>query len=239
MLKTKKIFAVLFWIAVWQAVYMAVGKEVLFPSFADTVKALFILLGESEFYKTILFTFIRIISGFVLGMAAGVILGILTSSYGILKEIFMPLINIVRAAPVASFIILALAWIKTGMVPVFISFLIVVPVMWSNINEGIASTDNKLLEMAKVFGFSLSQKIKKIYIPSVMPYFRSAAITGSGLAFKSGVAAEVIASPIFSVGQRLYDAKVYMETAELFAWTAVVIILSIAFEKLLVRFIGR
>ena len=238
-MKTKKIFAVLFWITVWQAVYMIIGKEVLFPSPADTVKALAVLITQPEFYKTVLFTFIRIVSGFILGTVTGIVLGIFTVSFEVIGDILKPLISIVRAAPVASFIILALAWIKTGMVPVFISFLIVVPVMWSNISEGISSTDIKLLEMAEVYDFTLLQKITKIYIPSVRPYFRSAVITGAGLAFKSGVAAEVIASPAFSVGQRLYDAKVYMETAELFAWTAVVIVLSIVFEKLLVRFIGR
>ena len=218
---------------------MIIGKEVLFPSPADTVRTLTMLLAQPEFYKTVLFTFIRIVSGFLLGTITGIALGIITSSFEVIGDILKPLISIVRAAPVASFIILALAWIKTGMVPVFISFLIVVPVMWSNISEGISSTDSKLLEMAEVYDFTFFKKVTKIYIPSVMPYFRSAVIIGAGLAFKSGVAAEVIASPAFSVGQRLYDAKVYMETAELFAWTAVVIELSIVFEKLLVRFIGR
>lgn len=234
----KRLLTLIFWLLVWQAIYMSIGKDVLFASPINTLKALVKLFTEVQFYKTVLFSFIRISVGFFLGVTVGTMLGILTSIFTPLKILFNPLVSIVRAAPVASFIILALAWIKTGRVPVFIAFLMVVPVVLENICEGIGSVDNKLLEMAKIYGFSFLQKIKKIYIPSIKPYFRSAVITGAGFAFKSGVAAEVIASPAFSIGKELYDSKIYLETAELFAWTALIIILSIAFEKFLIRLLG-
>lgn len=93
--------------------------------------------------------------------------------------------------------------------------------------------------MAQVFEYPFTVKLKKIYVPAVKPYLKAAAVTGAGFAFKSGIAAEIIASPVFSIGRKLQESRIYFETAELFAWTAVVIILSMIFEKLLVKVVGR
>lgn len=239
MRKIKKIYVIIFWLCVWQIVYMIIGRDVLFASPIGTARALLGLMTQAEFYKTIGCSFLRIALGFFLGTAAGILLGAVTGASRLLYELFKPAIDLVRAAPVASFIILALTWLKTGNVPIFISFLTVIPIIWGNVSQGIASTDKKLLEMAQVYGFTPSMKLKKIYIPTVMPYLRSAIVTGAGFAFKSGVAAEVIGSPAFSIGRKLYESKIYLETAELFAWTAVIIILSMLFEKLLVKLMGR
>lgn len=239
MTKTKKISAVIFWILMWQAAYMAIGKDIIFASPADTLKALLGLLTTVDFYKTIGLSFLRTALGFMAGAAVGIFFGGISAFNSTFKLLVKPIIDIVRAAPVVSFIILALIWIKTGFIPVFISFLTVIPIMWSSVLTGIETVDNKLLEMAKVFEYSTSAKIKKIYIPAVRPYLKTAAVTGAGFAFKSGVAAEVIASPIFSIGRKLQESRIYFETAELFAWTAVIIILSMIFEKLLVKAVGR
>lgn len=237
--KSKKIIkntiVILFWIAVWQIVYMIIGRDILFASPADTLKALIEISISTIFYKTIVLSFIRIAIGFFIGSAVGIILGIATGFNEIIYTVFKPIINIVRAAPVASFIILALAWMKSGEVPVFISFLTVTPIVWSNLSEGVSSVDNKLLEMAGLYEYSASMKFKKIYLPAVLPYIKSAAVTGVGFAWKSGVAAEVIGNPRFSVGSKLYESKIYLETPQLFAWTAVIIVLSVMFEKVIVK----
>lgn len=237
--KTKNLIkntaVVIFWLAVWQIVYMIIGRDILFASPADTLKALLDMCVSAVFYQTIALSFVRIAVGFLIGSAVGILLGIATGFSTILYTMLKPIINIVRAAPVASFIILALAWMRSGEVPVFISFLTVTPIVWSNLSEGIASVDNKLLEMAKIYEYSAATKLKKIYIPSVLPYIKSAAVTGVGFAWKSGVAAEVIGNPRFSVGSKLYEAKIYLETPQLFAWTAVIIVLSVLFEKIIVK----
>lgn len=230
----KNLIVLVFWLAVWQIIYMIIGRDILFASPASTLKALAELCLESMFYKTITISFLRIASGFFIGSAVGILLGIATGFSRTLYMLFKPVISIIRSAPVASFIILALAWMKTGEVPIFISFLTVVPIVWSNISEGIASVDFKLLEMAHMYEYTFTVKLKKIYIPAVMPYIKSAAATGAGFAWKSGVAAEVIGTPRYSVGSRLYESKIYLETPQLFAWTAIVIILSVLFEKVIV-----
>ena len=235
----KKLLVFIFWTAVWQTVYLIIGSDVLFASPLNTLIAVARLISHADFYKTIVFSFLRIALGFFAGTAAGILLGAATGASRVVYTLFKPLIDIVRAAPMASFIILALAWLKSGTVPVFIAFLTVVPIVWSNISEGINSADKKLLEMARVYEFTGKMKLENIYIPALKPYLRTAAATGAGFAFKSGVAAEVIGSPAFSIGRKLYESKIYLETEELFAWTAVIIVLSVVFEKLLVRYVGR
>lgn len=239
MKKTKKFIVFVFWILVWQALYMAIGKDIIFASPVDTLKVLINLITTAEFYKIIGLSFIRTAAGFFAGALTGIFLGSISVFNNTVKSFINPFIDIVRAAPVASFIILALIWIKTGFIPVFISFLTVVPIVWSSILTGAESVDIKLLEMAQVFEYPFTVKLKKIYVPAVKPYLKAAAVTGAGFAFKSGIAAEIIASPVFSIGRKLQESRIYFETAELFAWTAVVIILSMIFEKLLVKVVGR
>lgn len=147
--------------------------------------------------------------------------------------------NKIKSTPVASFIILALVWLTGNYVPIFIGFLMVLPVIYSNVFQGIAQVDVKLLEMAKVFRMSRGKKLLKIYIPSVLPYFTAACRTALGLAWKAGVAAEVIGVTQNSIGRQLYYSKIYIETADLFAWTAVVILLSLSLEKIFMMFADK
>lgn len=239
MIKKKGIGVILFWLIIWQTVYIVIGSDVLFASPYNTVCEIIKLILSSEFYKIIFCSFFRIAIGFFAGTAVGIILGIITGVNQTAYDLFKPAVNVIKAAPVASFIILALAWLKSGEVPVFISFLTVIPIIWANITEGIRNIDAKLLEMAQVYNFTREMKLKKIYIPSLKPYMRSAVSTGAGFAFKSGIAAEVIGSPAFSIGRKLYESKIYLETSQLFAWTAIIIVLSIIFEKVLGRLTGR
>lgn len=234
----KILITAVFWLALWQAVCVIVGRDVLIASPADTFNALIEMLQTTVFYKTIAMSFVRVACGFFIGMAVGIIAAVITCANKTIYMLLKPAINIIKSTPVASFIIIALAWMKSGQVPVFISFIATAPIVWGNVSEGIKSVDVKILEMAKIFEYSFSVKLKKIYIPSIMPFMRSAIISGAGFAWKSGVAAEVIGSPEYALGSKLYDAKVYLETPQLFAWTAVIIILSIIFEKIVIRLVN-
>lgn len=147
-----------------------------------------------------------------------------------------PLLKVVTATPVASFIILALVWIGRERVPSFISALIVLPVMTAHIDAGIKSVDLKLQELCLSYGFSFFKRLILLYIPSSAPEIAAGLATSLGLAWKSGVAAEVLCMPKNSIGRYVYESKLYLETPDLFAWTATVILLSILIEKLLRSF---
>ena len=231
--------AALFWIAVWQAVSMAVAQELLVPSPLSAARTLVRLAGDAAFWKAVGASLLRVAAGFAAAVAAGSLTAVLTVRFPLADTLLSPLLKIVRAAPVASFIILALVWIRTNTLPVFIAFLMVVPVVWGNVEKGIRQTDPALLEMARVYRFGWKRTLLRVRVPAVMPYFLTACPTGLGFAWKSGIAAEVICRPAMSIGRRLQEAKIYLETPEVFAWTAVVVVLSLLLEKGLVFAVRR
>jgi NitT/TauT family transport system permease protein len=230
-----KIAVIVIWLALWQLAHIIVGKEVLIPAPLGVILRLFELSGDFSFWSTTFSSLLRIMMGFFWGLVAGTILAVLTSVFPIMKTFFDPVISTIKSTPVASFIILALVWVKSGMLAPFISFLMVLPMVWSNISSGIKNTDRKLLDMAKVYRFSVWKKIRLIYIPSVLPYFVSSATTGLGFSWKAGIAAEVIAIPAHSIGRQLYNSKIYLQMTDLFAWTIVVIIMSMVIENLFLK----
>ncbi len=235
----KTILAAAFWLLVWQAAAWGVGSDLLLPSPVVTAKTLIKLCGTKLFWTSCLLTLIRVFLGFLAGIGAGSLLGIVSASSRFAEALLSPLRSIVKATPVTSFIILVLLYLSSSLTPAFIAFLMVLPIAWTNVLNGILSTDAQLLEMAGAFGFSKAKKLRDIYAPSVLPHFLSACTTGLGFAWKSGVTAEVIAHPAFGIGKKIYESKLLIETPELFAWTAAVVILSFALEILFLMLLGR
>lgn len=227
------------YLAAWELISLLVGKELLFPAPFTTLARFFELLGERESWMVALLTLLRVMGGFLCGVVCGALLGVLTARFPLADALLAPLRGVVKATPVTSFILLALLWIAGALVPMFIAFLMVVPIVWTNTADAILHTDNRLVEMGRAFGFSRTKIIKKIYIPSVLPQFLAACTTALGFAWKSGVAAEIIALPKNSVGYMLYESKLHIETVDLFAWTLLVVLLSMLLEFALVRCMRR
>lgn len=226
----RRLAALAFWLVVWWVVSVLVGQELLVPSPATVLTRLVELAGTAAFWQATALSLSRVLLGFAAGVVGGVAAAVLTTRYAVADALLSPLLRVVRAAPVASFIILALVWIPTGRLPVAISFLMVVPVVWENMVQGILGQDRDLLEVARVFRFGRWQTLRRVRIPLLLPSFATACTTGMGLAWKSGIAAEVISRPPIAIGSRLQDAKVYLETPEVFAWTITVVLLSLLLE---------
>lgn len=227
------------WLIVWQTVSLVVNKELLIASPVQVGLRLFELIKTQEFWLTTLRSLLKITEGYLLGVICGTLTAVLTAAVPFCYELFYPLISTVRATPVASFIILALVWLKRDNISVFICFLMVLPIVWANVTQGIVSVDKKLIEMARAYSFSKEKLLKLVYIPSVMPSFATGVTTALGLAWKAGIAAEVLSTPKGYIGTELYNSKVYLETADLFAWTVVVILLSFILEKLVVKLLEK
>lgn len=230
--KKIKLWAVVFWLLIWEIASIWLKQEILLVSPVAVLKRLSVLIFEGSFWKTIGFSFCRIIGGFFLGVLAGVLGGSIASKFTKIREFFAPLILAMKSVPVASFVILILIWVPSENLSVTISFLMVFPVMYTNVLNGIHNTDKNLLEMAQVFGISGKNKICYIYLSEVLPFFRAGCSVSLGLCWKAGVAAEVIGIPDGSIGEKLYEAKVYLDTPDLFAWTMVIILISMVFEKI-------
>lgn len=222
--------AAVFWILVWEAAAIAVSQELILPSPITVAKTLFRLCGEKAFWISALVSLIRIISGLLSGIVLGTLLAALTVRFSLMDALVSPLMSVVRATPVASFIILALLWIGKARVPGFIASLMVIPVVWGAVRSAARQTDKELLEMARAYRFSKWHTVRLLYIPSVLPTWNASCVTAMGLAWKAGIAAEALCQPKKAIGSELYYAKIYLETPELFAWTALVILLSFLLE---------
>ena len=213
----RRLLAVAFWLAVWQAAAMAIGQEVFLVSPVQALRTLVQLLPRADFWQRVCFSSGRILLGFVLGAVVSVVLAVCAARWSAADALLAPVMQLVKATPVASFIILALVWVRGSALSVLISF---------------AGADVQLLEMAEVFHLPAGRRLRAVWLPAVLPAFRQGCSVALGICWKSGVAAEVIGLPNGSIGDALYRAKITLSTGELFAWTFVIILLSAGFEKL-------
>ena len=228
----QKIGAAAFWLAVWQCAAMAIGQEVFLVSPVQALRTLLELLPQAAFWRRVGFSSGRILLGFGLGALSSAVLAVAAEKWEWVDALLAPVMQLVKATPVASFIILALVWVSGSSLSVLISFLMVLPVLYGAVRTGIQSADPQLLEMTKVFRLPLGRRLRAVWLPAVLPAFRQGCSVALGICWKSGVAAEVIGLPNGSIGDALYRAKITLSTGELFAWTFVIILLSAGFEKL-------
>lgn len=236
---TIRVWSVLLWLGIWQLVAMTLGQDILLVSPLSVMVRLFELVQTSSFWRSIAYSFTRIAGGFFLATLMGVLFAIFSYRYIWVEELLAPPMQTIKATPVASFVILTLVWISPQNLSVFIALLMVLPIMYTNVLMGIRSTDEKLLEMAQVFRVPTYRRIRYIYLSQVLPFFRSACSVGLGLGWKAGIAAEVIGLPQGSIGEMLYQAKIYLDTPDMFAWTLVIIIISVWFEKIVLILLDR
>ena len=229
----------MFWLIIWEGASLLIGEELFLPSPVRTMECLVSLIPQQEFWGAVFFTLCRIILGFGLSLVSASLIASLSYRFVFISILADPLVKAVRATPVASIVILVLIWVSSRNLSLVISFMMVFPVMHTSLYEGIINVDPRLLEMADVYGVSTMKRIRYIYLPQIASYFESGITISLGLCFKSGIAAEVIAIPDGSIGEKLYEAKLYLATADLFAWTVAIIILAKVFEKVLLFIVRK
>ena len=229
----KKFIILLFWLGVWQILAMCVDNFLLVVTPLQALRALLTLAGQVEFWRSAFDSLWRIAFGFLLGAVLALLLAAISYRYPLAEEVLRPFMVFCKAVPVAVFAVLLLIWWGSSMLAVAICFLVVFPNIYLNTLEGLKSADRGLLEMAEVFRLPLGTQFFYIYRPALKPFLLSAFQLSLGMCWKSGVAAEVIGTPSHSIGGALYLAKIYLDTADLFAWTAVIVVLSVFFEKII------
>ncbi len=211
---------------------MAVGRDFLLASPLTVFARLCELAVAPQFWRAAMYSLLRILSGFLLGALAGAACAGLAARFSRLRELFAPLWLTLRAIPVASFVVVALIWLPSRNLSVLISFLIVFPLLYAETGAQIDRADPQLAEMARLFRMPAARKLLYLYLLPALRGMGPACATAMGLAWKSGIAAELISIPTGSIGERLYQAKVYLMTGDLFAWTILIILLSAACARL-------
>lgn len=225
----------LLYLLLWTIAARAVDVPLLLPAPAAVMTRLLSLLPQRTFWLTLSGTLLRTLEAYVLGVALAVLLAALCCRFRAADLLLSPLLSAVRATPVTSFIVLALVWLSSARVPVLTGLLMTLPVVYSAVVQAVRAVDGRLLEMARVHGFGPGRTLRHIIVPSVLPAFVESCLAAIGLCWKAVVAAEVIGVPRLAVGSRLYEAKIYLETDSLLAWTLTIVLLSVLLEALLRR----
>ena len=224
--------AIAFWLAVWHVASAVIDNDFLLPSVSSTGRELLSIITSPASYKIMLFTLARVSMGLILGIIFGAGLGILCHRFKILKAIISPMISVIKSTPVASFIILLWIMMSGNTLSVVVAVLMVTPITYQNVFSAYSSIDKNLAELCDVFNFSEKKRFRFLVLPALLSYLVPAVVTSAGLAWKAEIAAEIIAYTKNSIGQNINDAKFYMETPRVFAWTVIVIVFSIALEFL-------
>ncbi len=223
----------LIWLAVWQLLAYLIGEQLFLAAPRTVFAKLLELASQPEFYAAVGSTLLRICGGFAAALLVGTLLALAASKSEFVRTLLYVPMTLIKSTPVASFIILALILVGSQNLALLIGFLMSAPLFYSNVLAGIKSVDPARFEAADVFGMSPDDRFRFIYLPYVAPHFISACSVGLGLCWKAGIAAEVIGLTVGSVGEKLYESKIYLDTAQLFAYTFVIVLLSILFERLL------
>ena len=237
--RIRQLLILLIWLLLWQLLAVLIHNRILFVGPVEAFAALFWQLPTTGFWRTVLHSSFRICGGYLLAFLLGVLFGVLAYKKWYAEEFLEPAVALLQSIPVASFVILALIWIGSKNLAVLISFVIVFPVIYRNTLQGMKAADEQLLEMADVFGMSAWSRLWYVYRPALFPHLLAGSRIACGMAWKSGVAAEVIGVPELSIGEKLYMAKIYLSTAELFAWTFVVIVVSRLLERAFLWLLGQ
>ncbi len=230
--KPGKALAVAFALLLWQIAAAAVDQRILLVSPVDVAVRMTSIWRVEGFWASIWFSFYHIAGGFFLALLTGLVLAALSGRFAWIETALWPFMITVKTVPVASFVVICLIWLSAQNLSVFISFLIVLPVVYGNVLEGIKSEDKKMLELGSVFGMPLHKRILYIHMPQLKPFVLSACASSLGMSWKAGVAAEIIGTPDGSIGKQLFYAKIYLDTDDLLCWTVIIVIISVAFEKL-------
>ncbi|MDA3939215.1 MAG: ABC transporter permease subunit, partial [Spirochaetia bacterium] len=180
----------------WKIFSIKINAEIILPPPEDVLFRLIDISKSNKFWQSVISTTTRTLYGFTLSFTAGFITGIACGSSKRISAALTPLISVIRAVPVMSVILIAMIWFRTDMVPVFVCFLMIFPIITANVSQGISEVDNSLIEMASAFNISKYNKLLHITIPSIIPFVLAGIRSAVGVAWKSGFAAEVLCQQV-------------------------------------------
>ena len=226
--------SVALWILIWAAAAAAIGNELVLTSPLSVARAFVSLFQGEGFLLIVKTSFCRIVAGFLCGLIMGAVFAAAAYRLRFVRIFLAPAVTALKTVPVAAIVILLLMCIGSERLSAVVAWIVTFPITYINLLTGLEETDQKLIEVGKVFALHPQKKLRAIYVPAVYPYLLASCKTACGMAWKAGVAAEVIAVSPFTLGERVYQSKIYLAMDEVFAWTILIVLLAAGFEKLFV-----
>ncbi|MCL1890433.1 MAG: ATP-binding cassette domain-containing protein [Coriobacteriia bacterium] len=228
----------LIWLLIWHLISLGVNNEILLCSPLAVLQTLATNIGKLAFWSTILYTLVRILAGFFAALLVGFILAMLSWRFKLFETFLVPAVTIIKSVPIVCFIVLLLLWFGSPYVGAIAVFLVAFPLMYSSMVEGLRSHDPKLEQMLRIFNVPFGRKLLAFHWQTMLPFLVAGSRVGVGMSWKSGIAAELIGLPLGSIGERIYQSKILLSSAELFAWTIVIVIAALLCEKGFLRLLS-
>ena len=224
-----------FWLVVWEVASVAVAQPLILPGPLACFAASARLLAAPSTWMTLAGSGARILGGLALACVCAAVLAVASWRSGVCRRLVGPAMLLIKATPVACAVVLLLIWLGSVRVSIAAVFLMALPGVYFSLLEGLGHVDGPVAEMFRVHGVRGLRFALAHAWPSVLPYVLPCARSVIGMSWKAGVAAELIGMAVGTVGERIYQAKLLIETADLFAWTVLVVAASWVCERVLVR----
>ena len=235
----KKVGAALLALTFWEIAALLIHQRILLVTPVAVARRLCTIWRVEGFARAIWFSFSHIAGGFLLGLILGCLLAYLAAKHPVVETLLWPWMAMIKSVPVASFVVICLIWLSARNLSVFISFLIVIPIIYQNVLEGLRAENREMQEVATVFQLPWRKRFRYIELPKIRPFLLSACRVTTGMAWKAGIAAEIIGVPNGSIGKMLYTAKIYLDTDDLLAWTVIIVVISVVAEKVFLAGLSR
>jgi NitT/TauT family transport system permease protein len=210
----------------WEVGSSVLASDLLLPNPRKTLVTLLGLIGTQKFIQSLAMSLIRILVSMTIAIPVSLLIGIPSALNWRIRALMRPLFLVIAATPVLSIILIAFIWFGQERTPIFSAFLMMFPILTSNIMAGIQSADPKLREVLDLYELSELQRLRYLYIPSLIPYLFAGIHSALSLCWKVVVAAEVIVQPRFALGTGMQMAKSQLETTELLAWTIATVLMA-------------
>lgn len=217
-------------VVIWEIVAKLVGNSMIFPNIIDIFYSLIEIIKNENFLVILFNTLKKAVVTLLVSLFLGSVLGVLSYRYKLCYLIFFPFINLIKSIPTIAVIILVLIWSKVEFVPFFAGTMIVLPIIYENILGGIDSIDKDLIKMANIYKVSKFSIFKDIYLPAVYFFLASTLSAITGLVLKVIIAGEVLAQDSLSIGGEIFMGKIYLESANIFAWIIIIIFINFVAE---------
>ena len=236
------ILVIAFWLAVWEIAAIIIDVDHVLPRVESTFLAFVSAFNDNDFFLKVALSLARVLIGFILGALLSMTFAVIATKLSFIKALVSPIMTVIKSAPVAAIVMILWVMIGGKNVPIAISMLMVIPIVWQNIIDGYDAIDPKLAEVCEIYNFSYYKRLRHLILPTLARFLFPGLITASGLAFKAGIAAEIICWTTNSIGKEIGIAKANVEGPEMFAWVILVVLLSYLLESIIkktIREIGR
>lgn len=220
-------------IITWILLSRFIDNEVIFPNIKSTITSFIGIVRSPNFLAIIWYSLLRSLIGFIVSLSLAIIIGILSSIFKSIYYVMIPIIDFLTSVPTMAIIILALIWLNNEVVPIFVGFIMVFPILYETVLKGILNVDRKIITMAEIYKVDRFTVIRDIYIPSILLSLNNIISSALGINLKMVIAGEVLSQPKYAIGSNLQLQKMYLNTSGVFAWIIIILFIAKVFEHTL------